>query len=187
MTNQAPSHLVWLDLEMTGLDPEICTIIEIATIVTDSDLNVLATGPNLAIHQTEEMLDVMDDWNVKHHTASGLIERVRASQIDLAEAERQTLEFVQQYVAPRAAPLCGNSIWQDRRFLSKYMPEFESYLHYRNIDVSSIKELVRRWYPNSFQAPLKRASHVALDDIQESIRELEFYRNRIFIDPPPQH
>lgn len=187
MTNQAPSHLVWLDLEMTGLDPEICTIIEIATIVTDSELNVLATGPNLAIHQTEEMLDVMDDWNVKHHTASGLIERVRASQIDLAEAERQTLEFVQQYVGPRAAPLCGNSIWQDRRFLAKYMPEFESYLHYRNVDVSSIKELVRRWYPDSFQAPLKRASHVALDDIQESIRELQYYRDRIFIDSPPQH
>lgn len=185
-------NLVWIDLEMTGLDPEICTIIEIATIITDSQLNIIAEGPNLVIHQSEEALAVMDEWNVKHHGESGLTEAVRNSKISLEEAERETLKFIRKHTAPRTAPLCGNSIWQDRRFLIKYMPKIEAHVHYRNIDVSSVKELARRWYAPELLAvePVELAegeqaaqAHRALDDIKASIAELKLYRERIFVKP----
>ena len=181
MADKKSDRMVWLDLEMTGLDPTVCTILEIATIITDGDLNVIAQGPCIAIHQTEEQLSVMDEWNVTHHTASGLLERVRASTISLAEAERQTLDFVRQHVLERRAPLCGNSIWQDRRFLTVYMPTFESYLHYRIVDVSTIKELMKRWYTNDYLPPRKKNTHQALEDIIESIDELKFYRDHLFV------
>jgi len=177
-------RMVWIDLEMTGLDPQECTILEIATIVTDSHLTVIATGPNLAIHQPDEILDGMDEWNTSHHGASGLTERVRASDVDMADAEEQTLAFIRKHVDPNVAPLCGNSISQDRRFLRAYMPRLEQYLHYRNVDVSSIKELVKRWYPADMRAPSKQAAHLALEDIRESIEELRYYRDAIFVDPP---
>ena len=173
--------MVWIDLEMTGLDPKECTIIEIATLITDGDLEIIAEGPNLAIHQPDEVLDAMDEWNTTHHTASGLVARVKESDVDLAEAQRRTLEFIKTYCKQNKAPLCGNSIGQDRRFLRAYMPELEDYLHYRNVDVSSIKELVKRWYPSSYHAPSKKAAHLALDDIRESISELRYYRERVFI------
>lgn len=174
-------HLVWIDLEMTGLDPDQDTILEIATIVTDSQLNIVAEGPNLAIYQEEDLLDAMDDWNTKHHTQSGLVDRVLDSSIDMSDAEDQTLQFIMEFVAVKSAPLCGNSIHQDRRFLRKYMPRLHDYLHYRNIDVSSIKELVKRWYPEDRQPPRKRNTHQALDDIRESIEELIYYREHIFV------
>jgi len=173
-------HLVWADLEMSGLDPERHTILEIATIVTDNDLRVVAEGPVRAIHQPESVLSAMDDWNREHHAASGLTERVRASTHSMAEAERDTLAFVQRYCSARSSPLCGNSVHQDRRFLVRYMPTLDAYLHYRNIDVSTVKELVRRWYPSGVQAPEKRHAHLALDDIRESIDELRFYRQHVF-------
>ena len=173
-------HLVWVDLEMSGLDPELHTILEIATIVTDNDLHIVAEGPVRAIHQPESVLAAMDDWNREHHAASGLTERVRASTHSLAEAEQETLHFVQRYCAERSSPLCGNSIHQDRRFLVRYMPRLDAYLHYRNIDVSTVKELVRRWYPNGPPPPEKRHAHLALDDIRESIDELRFYRQHVF-------
>lgn len=181
MADKKNDRMVWLDLEMTGLDPTICTILEIATIVTDSDLNVIAEGPSLAIHQSEELLSVMDEWNVTHHTASGLLGRVRASTVSLADAERRTLEFLRQHVNERRAPLCGNSIWQDRRFLIAFMPSLEAFVHYRNVDVSSIKELVKRWYSNDYLPPRKKTAHLAMDDVLESIDELKFYRDHIFI------
>jgi oligoribonuclease len=172
-------NLVWMDLEMTGLDPEIDTILEIATIITDGDLNIIAEGPNIVVHQPDALLDGMDEWNTTHHGASGLTARVRASRITMAEAEQQTLDFIRQYVPERSSPLCGNSIHQDRRFLVPYMPELEAWVHYRNIDVSTIKELVLRWYPG-IKAPLKEAEHLALADIRESIAELAFYREKLF-------
>ena len=173
-------NLVWMDLEMTGLDPETDTILEIATIITDANLNTLAEGPNLAIHHPDAVLDAMDDWCREHHAASGLSARVRQSDITLAEAEAQTLSFIAQYVPPGASPLCGNSIHQDRRFLVRHMPKLEAWLHYRNIDVSTIKELARRWYP-ALKPPLKKGSHLALQDVRESIEELVFYRQRLFV------
>jgi oligoribonuclease len=172
-------NLVWMDLEMTGLDPEIDTILEIATIITDGNLNIIAEGPNIVIHQPDAALDGMDEWNTTHHGASGLTAKVRASEITMAEAEQQTLDFIRLYVPERSSPLCGNSIHQDRRFLVPYMPELEAYVHYRNIDVSTIKELGRRWYPG-VRAPLKEAEHLALADIRESIKELAFYRKNYF-------
>jgi oligoribonuclease len=172
-------NLVWMDLEMTGLDPEIDTILEIATIITDGNLNIVAEGPNIAIHQPDAVLDGMDEWNTTHHGASGLTARVRASRITMAEAEQQTLDFIRQYVPESTSPLCGNSIHQDRRFLVPYMPELEAWVHYRNIDVSTIKELGRRWYP-TIKAPLKEAEHLALADVRESIAELAFYREKLF-------
>ena len=174
-------NLVWIDLEMTGLEPERDVILEIATIVTDSELEIVAEGPNLVISQPETILDTMDDWNVRHHTASGLLERVRASTLELEEAEALTLEFVREHVDPKTAPLCGNSIGQDRRFLYRYMPGLSAYLHYRSVDVSSIKELAARWYGPELRPPPKSSTHRALDDIRESIEELRFYRNTVFV------
>ncbi len=172
-------NLVWMDLEMTGLDPETDTILEIATIITDKDLNILAEGPNPAIHHEKKSLDEMNAWCRKQHAASGLSRRVLASEISMAGAEAETLAFVRQYVPERSSPLCGNSIHQDRRFLVRYMPKLEAWLHYRNIDVSTIKELSRRWYP-AIKPPLKEGAHLAMDDVRESIAELRHYREHIF-------
>jgi len=172
--------LIWLDLEMTGLDPDQQTIIEIGTVVTDSDLSVVARGPSLVIHQSDAVLAAMDPWCIEHHGQSGLTQRVRDSSITLAQAEEQTLAFLKKYCKSNASPLCGNSIGQDRRFLVKYMPRLNHFFHYRNIDVSSIKELVKRWYPPDLQPPDKKKTHYVMDDIDESIEELRFYRKAIF-------
>jgi oligoribonuclease len=178
MTQDA-SHLIWLDLEMTGLDPDRDLIIEIATIVTDKDLNVLAEGPVFAVHQSDEVLAAMDDWNQKHHGASGLIDRVRASTVSDADAEAQTLAFLQQWLPEGASPMCGNSIGQDRRFLYRYMPKLEAFFHYRNIDVSTLKELAARWAPQVKDGFVKKEAHRAQDDIIESIEELRHYRRHL--------
>ena len=170
------TNLVWIDLEMTGLLPDKHRIIEIATIVTDSQLNVLAEGPVIAIKQSDAELDAMDEWNQTHHGRSGLIDRVRASTIDEAEATQQTLAFLADYSVPKASPLCGNSICQDRRFMANTMPELEAFFHYRNLDVSTLKELAQRWRPEIMTGLRKKATHQALDDIRESIEELRFYR-----------
>ncbi len=173
-------NLIWVDLEMTGLDPETHKIIEIATIVTDSELNILAEGPVLAIHQPEAELNKMDEWCTTTHTASGLVERIRASDVDEQEAIRQTIAFLEQWVPKGKSPICGNSIGQDRRFLYKHMPELEEYFHYRYLDVSTLKELTRRWKPEVLDGFSKKGSHLALDDIRESIAELKYYRETIF-------
>ena len=173
---QEAQNLIWIDLEMTGLNPETDLIIEIATIVTDKDLNILAQGPVIAVHQSDEALAAMDDWNQLHHGQSGLIDRVKASRIDDAEAERQTIEFLKDWVAPNTSPICGNSIGQDRRFLVRYMPALEAYFHYRNLDVSTLKELAARWAPQLKDGFKKQTKHQALDDIIESIEELRYYR-----------
>lgn len=174
------NNLIWIDLEMTGLEPEEHRIIEIATIVTDSDLNILAQGPVLAIHQSNEVLEAMDEWCTNTHTGSGLVERVKASSITEASAVEQTLDFLSKWVPKSVSPICGNSIGQDRRFLHKYMPELEQYFHYRNLDVSTIKELARRWAPEVLAGVRKTGSHLALDDIKESIDELKHYRKHFF-------
>jgi len=180
MSQCSDAHLVWMDLEMTGLDPDRDTILEIATLITTDTLDLVAEGPVLAIHQPAEVLDAMDAWNREHHGASGLTQRVLASTLTMPAAEAQTLAFVTQYVPERSSPLCGNSIWQDRRFVARYMPRLDAYLHYRVIDVSTVKELVRRWYPNATRPPEKKHAHLALDDIRESIDELRFYRQQFF-------
>ena len=174
MTQQ--ENLIWLDLEMTGLDPDNDLILEIATVVTDKYLNVLATGPVIAVHQSDQALAAMDAWNQEHHGKSGLIERVKASAIDDSDAMRQTLDFLKEWVAPGESPMCGNSIGQDRRFLYRYMPELESYFHYRNIDVSTLKELAARWAPDLQKGFQKKSAHKALDDIIESIDEMKYYK-----------
>ncbi|HHJ18591.1 MAG TPA: oligoribonuclease [Gammaproteobacteria bacterium] len=175
-------NLIWIDLEMTGLDTFNDVIIEIATIVTDKHLNVLAEGPMLAIHQSDEILAGMDDWNQKQHGGSGLIERVRQSTITEAQAEAETLEFLKQYVPKGASPICGNSICQDRRFLARCMPTLEDYFHYRNLDVSTLKELAKRWAPNVADGFTKESSHLALDDIRDSLDELRYYREHFLRD-----
>ncbi|HKJ76812.1 MAG TPA: oligoribonuclease [Gammaproteobacteria bacterium] len=177
---QNPENLVWIDLEMTGLDPDSDRILEIATIVTDAQLNVLAEGPVLALHQDESVLAGMDDWNQNQHGGSGLLKRVRASTVDEAEAQRQTLEFLEHYVPGGTSPMCGNSICQDRRFLARWMPRLEQYFHYRNLDVSTLKELARRWRPAVLEGFSKGGAHLALDDIRDSIRELAHYRQHLF-------
>lgn len=171
-------NLIWIDLEMTGLDPDKDLIIEIATIVTDSQLNILAEGPVIAISQPQSALDGMDEWNTKQHNKSGLVKRIQASEIGPAEAEQQTLTFLRQYVDKGKSPMCGNSICQDRRFLYRYMPQLEAFFHYRNLDVSTLKELVRRWKPKLMSQLTKESKHLALDDIKESIAELQFYREK---------
>jgi len=174
--NANPDNLIWIDCEMTGLIPEEHRLIEIATIVTDSQLNWLATGPVIAIHQPEHELAKMDDWNVRQHGQSGLTARVRASAISEAEAEAQTIAFLRDWVPPGKSPICGNSICQDRRFLARWMPALERYFHYRNLDVSTVKELARRWAPDVAGGFRKESSHLALDDIRDSIAELQYYR-----------
>ncbi|MFC6330608.1 oligoribonuclease [Alloalcanivorax gelatiniphagus] len=176
---QAKDNLIWIDLEMTGLDPSHDRIIEIATIVTDAHLNVLAEGPVMAVRQSDALLDGMDEWNTRHHNNSGLVERVRASDVDDAEAERRTVAFLEQYVEPGVSPMCGNSICQDRRFLANYMPGLEAFFHYRNLDVSTLKELARRWKPGILDGFKKANKHLALDDIRESIAELAYYREHL--------
>jgi len=177
---QNDDNLVWVDLEMTGLDPDHDQIIEIASIVTDAQLETLAEGPVIAIQQPAALLAGMDAWNREHHSASGLIQRVGDSKHDLAAAERETLAFVEQYVNAGCTPMCGNSICQDRRFMARGMPKLEAWFHYRNIDVSTIKELTRRWSPKTLQGFKKQGTHQALQDIRESIAELRYYREHIF-------
>ncbi len=174
------SNLIWIDLEMTGLQPQKDRIIEIATVITDSDLHVVAEGPVFAIHQSEQLLAEMDEWNTEHHTRSGLVERVQQSKITEREAEAETVEFLRQHVNEGKSPMCGNSIWQDRRFLSLYMPELEKFFHYRMIDVSTLKELALRWVPKVYQGVQKESRHLALDDIYDSINELKYYRKELF-------
>ncbi|WP_218309159.1 oligoribonuclease [Alteromonas antoniana] len=174
------SNLVWIDMEMTGLDPETCKVLEIATIVTDAQLNVLAEGPVIAVHQPDSILDTMDEWCTRVHGNSGLTARCRESKIDEAEAARQTIAFLSDYVDAGKSPLCGNTIGQDRRFMVKYMPELEDYFHYRSIDVSTIKELAKRWQPEVLDGFEKKGVHLALDDIRESIEELRYYREKVF-------
>jgi oligoribonuclease len=173
-------NLIWIDLEMTGLDTQADHIIEIATIVTDAALNVLAEGPVFAIHQDESVLGKMDDWNRTTHGASGLLQRVRASEWQVADAEAKTMQFLAQYSDAGTSPMCGNSICQDRRFLAREMPSLERFFHYRNLDVSTVKELARRWAPSILDGVCKTSTHLALDDIRESIRELDYYRRHFF-------
>ena len=173
---QDQRNLIWVDLEMIGLEPDTDRIIEIATIVTDAELNILAEGPVLAIHQSDEVLNTMDEWNTTHHGQSGLTERVKNSTIDEAQASQQTIKFLSEYVGKGVSPMCGNTICQDRRFMARGMPELEAYFHYRNLDVSTLKELARRWYPDILSGFSKKGAHLALDDIRESIEELRYYR-----------
>lgn len=174
------TYLIWIDLEMTGLDTQNDHILEIATIITDSQLNVVAEGPNLALHQPKSVLDLMDEWCTKTHSQSGLIERVLNSSISLQEAESQTLAFLKEHLSAKASPMCGNTICQDRRFLHRLMPTLEAYFHYRHIDVSTVKELAKMWSADLYKAFNKEAKHLALDDIKESIEELRYYREHFF-------
>ena len=174
--NKSDDHLIWIDLEMTGLDPSNDRIIEIATIVTDKNLNVLAEGPVLAIYQSDQIIDAMDEWCTRTHGESGLIQRMRESQVTEADAEQQTIAFLKNWIDKGKSPICGNSICQDRRFLARHMPELEAYFHYRNLDVSTLKELAKRWKPDVLKKLNKKNTHTALEDIRESIQELALYR-----------
>lgn len=180
MKRRRKNLLIWIDCEMTGLDPERHVLLEIATLITNNKLELVAEGPTLTIHQPERELAKMDDWCWKTHTKSGLVDRVRSSRVSTADAERKTLAFVRRYCAKRSSPLCGNSIGQDRRFLVKYMPKLHDFFHYQSIDVSTVKQLVKRWYGAKDKAPKKKDVHRALDDIRASIAELAFYRQRVF-------
>jgi len=171
-----PTHLLWLDMEMTGLSPDTDRIIELAIVVTDADLNTVAEGPVLVVHQPDEVMNAMDNWNKGTHGKSGLIDRVKASQLNEAEAEAQMLEFVKQHLPARTSPMCGNSICQDRRFMARYMPQLEAFFHYRNLDVSTLKELAKRWRPGLAEGFKKSSKHEALADIYESIDEMKYYR-----------
>ncbi len=177
--SEAEERLVWIDLEMTGLDVTKESIIEIATVVTDGELNIIAQGPNLAINVEESLLAGMDEWNTSHHTSSGLVERVRQEGVSIEEAEERTLQFLQEWVPEGRAPLCGNSVWNDKKFMEKEMPKLVEHLHYRMIDVSTVKELARRWYPEVGRYE-KKGAHLALDDILESIEELRYFRSKVF-------
>lgn len=174
--NHSPWNLIWIDLEMTGLDPEHDRIIEVATLVTDSNLDVIAEGPIFAVSQDPALLDAMDEWNTRQHARSGLIERVRTKGVSEDYAETETVRFLQRHVPPQTSPMCGNSICQDRRFLARWMPRLEEYFHYRQIDVSSLKELARRWAPEVADSVRKHGNHLAMDDIKDSIEELRHYR-----------
>ncbi|MGM0450014.1 MAG: oligoribonuclease [Pseudomonadota bacterium] len=178
--NERAQRLIWIDLEMTGLDPDSDRIIEVATIVTDADLNALAEGPVLAVHQSDAALEAMDEWNTTTHGNSGLTQRVRESSLTERDAELETIAFLKEWVDARTSPICGNSICQDRRFLARYMPELEAFFHYRNLDVSTVKELARRWKPEALEGFSKKGAHLALDDIRESIAELQHYRETLF-------
>lgn len=173
-------RLVWIDLEMTGLNPQTDQILEIATIVTDGNLEIIAEGPNVAIFQPDEVLNTMGEWCMHQHGKSGLIDRVKKSKINVAQAEQQTLAFLKEQVAVKTTPMCGNTIYQDRRFLFQWMPELEAYFHYRNLDVSTVKELAKLWAPNIYQGIVKTGTHLALEDIKESIAELKYYREHFF-------
>jgi oligoribonuclease len=173
-------NLVWIDLEMSGLDPDRCVILEVATVVTDEDLNVVEEGPDLVVHHDEEALETLSDWSREHFGKSGLLDRVRASPLGVAEVEARTLEFLRRHVAPRTSPICGNSVHMDRHFLWRRMRALHDFFHYRNLDVSTLKELLRRWYPGRFSPPEKAGAHVALEDVRESIAELRYYRDAFF-------
>jgi oligoribonuclease len=178
-TDPKDTNLIWIDLEMTGLDTSSDHIIEVATIVTDQDLNEIDAGPELVIRQTREVMEAMDDWNTRQHGESGLTERVLASRMSTREAEVLTLKFLRRYVRPGKSPMCGNSICQDRRFMARLMPDLEAYFHYRNLDVSTLKILVQRWAPDIASGYTKTSSHRALEDIRDSIEELRFYRREV--------
>jgi len=173
-------NLVWLDMEMTGLDPEVEGVLEIATIVTDSDLQIVAEGPVVTIFQEDSLLQAMDEWNTSHHSASGLLDRVRTEGVSIQEGQKITLDFLKLHVAEKMSPLCGNSIGQDRRFIVRYLPELDDFLHYRTIDVSTVKELAPRWRPEIYSGFKKKGLHQALDDVRESIEELKYYRELFF-------
>ena len=173
---QDQNNLVWLDMEMTGLNPDTDKIIEAAMIITDKDLNILAQSPVYVVHQSDEILGGMDEWNTNTHTRTGLIDRVKASTFNEEQVEKELLEFMCQWVPERTAPMCGNTIHQDRRFMARWMPQLEQYFHYRNVDVSTLKELARRWKPEVVKGVVKKGAHQALDDIQESIEEMKYYR-----------
>ncbi len=174
--------IVWMDMEMSGLDPDRDRILEVAVLVTDGDLEIVAEGPNLIVHQSDDVLNAMDEWNTRHHGQSGLTQRVRESTVDEAQVSAALLEFLSEHTTKKKAPLAGNSIHQDRRFVARYLPEVEDWLHYRNIDVSTIKELASRWYPKGYAGrPAKKGSHRAMDDLMESIEELKYYRNALFL------
>lgn len=181
LMSKSPDNLIWIDLEMTGLDPSNDRIIEVATIITDKNLNELAVGPVLAIFQEPAILSSMDQWNTEQHTKSGLVERVKKSTINESDAEKATIEFLEQHIPSNKSPMCGNSICQDRRFLARLMPQLENYFHYRNLDVSSLKELTQRWYPKIAKGFKKESKHLALDDIRDSIEELKYYREHILL------